>query len=464
MFKSCTFLVAFCSIISLARAQSPVFIIKKDTAIFTLERVSGIGPAGISSIGPADKSAHPADDPERKLFRLKNIPANLSDVKEYNMPVDMYQFTFQNYLEGVFTKQYFIDRANAQAYQWPLSDTLKLSRKPIKTSISFIAGVDSGKNPVFVLDANNNGNLADDLIKPLIWLRTGEQITGAAIGVKINYMDAGKIAEREMLVSISKSPNPNRFDISVFFPEYLYNRISFRGHNYFLCTSGTSLQPFMAVLDDKPSFIDVDRSKRISKGGYFKIGDADFKLVSINEYTRQVVITGKDIAELAADAGTHTKAVKHLQSGKKIVSTSLGYYAPLAKGVNINAGLSKGMQISTTNLKGKYIYLDFWGTYCIPCIEEIPNIKEAYTKFGRDKFEVIGILDERDMGVAKDLFKKHQLPWPNISLNATTTNVTGYGVIGSFPTSYLIGPDGKIAAVNLRGPELVSKLNELMSK
>jgi len=450
---------------NLCYGQTQLADTSKNTITLHMKKVSGIGPAGSSSIGPHAKDQLPDDDDERKTYTLKNIPANLTNVREYNQSTSYFQSLYQNYTTGITGKAYFIKRATGNGFN--LADTVKLSRKPIRCDLSLIIATDGQKNMVYMADLNNNNDLADDVAKPLTAAVYGEElVVNLSDKFNIEYLDGTTVKQGSILAYISKSFNPKSAEVSIAFPEYLYKTITYHGQSYFLCTSGYSpYSAFAVVLPAAPNFSSISSSKRIKVDRFFKLDDDDFRLVNIDEFTGEVTISGDHISELQTDEQAATPpnpSPGTIKNRPAIVSTSLGYQAPLAAGVNINTVLSKGNTISTKNLRGKYVYLDFWGTYCLPCIQEIPNIREAYLKFGRDKFEIIGILDEKDPNAAKDLLKRNNVIWPNISMNVKSSQISGYGKILSFPTSYLIDPEGKIIAINLRGNELVNKLIEVM--
>mgnify|MGYP003574877496 CR=1 FL=1 len=76
--------------------------------------------------------------------------------------------------------------------------------------------------------------------------------------------------------------------------------------------------------------------------------------------------------------------------------------------------------------------------------------------------EIIGVVDDRTRdGKIKEFIEKRGLPWPNINMNIKSTNIKNYN-IRSYPTSYLINPKGIIIATNLRGNELLNKLQNLI--
>ncbi len=101
-----------------------------------------------------------------------------------------------------------------------------------------------------------------------------------------------------------------------------------------------------------------------------------------------------------------------------------------------------GKPLSLASLRGKYVILDFWGSWCGWCIKGFPEMKEYYNKY-KGKFEILGI-DCNDTEVKwKDAVKKHELPWLHVYNPRDSKVLSDYGVTG-FPTKIIVGPDGKI--------------------
>jgi thiol-disulfide isomerase/thioredoxin len=112
--------------------------------------------------------------------------------------------------------------------------------------------------------------------------------------------------------------------------------------------------------------------------------------------------------------------------------------------------------------KGKYVLVDFWASWCGPCIAETPVIAEVYKKYKGDKFNVLGVAvwDKREDTL--EGIKKHNIVWPQI-IDAQTIPTNIYGIDG-IPHIILFGPDGTIVARELRGDALKKKVAEVMEQ
>ena len=102
-----------------------------------------------------------------------------------------------------------------------------------------------------------------------------------------------------------------------------------------------------------------------------------------------------------------------------------------------------GKPFTLSSLRGKYVLLDFWGSWCGWCIKGMPQMKEYYAKY-KGKFEIVGV-DCRDTPEKwKAAVEKHQLPWIHVYNAKGDTDVCVPYAIQGYPTKILIGPDGKI--------------------
>lgn len=118
-----------------------------------------------------------------------------------------------------------------------------------------------------------------------------------------------------------------------------------------------------------------------------------------------------------------------------------------------------GQHVTLSDLKGKFVFIDFWGTWCAPCREEIPYIVEMRKRIPADKLVVLGLSVGDKEETLRNFIAEQKIPYPNAMCDETTTQKYG---VNSFPTTFLIDPSGNIVSKGLRGNQLTSYVLKLM--
>ncbi|HET9570559.1 MAG TPA: TlpA disulfide reductase family protein [Bacteroidales bacterium] len=112
--------------------------------------------------------------------------------------------------------------------------------------------------------------------------------------------------------------------------------------------------------------------------------------------------------------------------------------------------------------KGNYVLIDFWASWCSPCMKELPNVLECYAQYHPKGFDIVGVSLDEDASAWKGAIEKNRIPWHHMSDLAgwKSQAVTVFSFSG-IPHTVLVDPNGIIVAKNLRGEELKAKLAEI---
>ena len=115
-----------------------------------------------------------------------------------------------------------------------------------------------------------------------------------------------------------------------------------------------------------------------------------------------------------------------------------------------------GQPLKLSDFRGKYVLLDFWATWCGPCVGETPNLKATYDAFSKDKrFAMVSLSLDAEPQAPQKFARNHNIAWTQGFLGDWSHDklTSKYGVYG-IPSIFLIGPNGKILATDLRGPKI----------
>lgn len=135
-----------------------------------------------------------------------------------------------------------------------------------------------------------------------------------------------------------------------------------------------------------------------------------------------------------------------------------------AKAPPISENDSNDVLVNLYEAKGKITLIDFWASWCGPCLRQVPDLKDAYNMYHEQGFEIFGVSVDSKGKKWKASIAKYEMPWPNVS------NLKGWGSeaaasynVTFIPFNVLIDEEGTIIAKNLHSKELQGKLAELLN-
>jgi len=178
---------------------------------------------------------------------------------------------------------------------------------------------------------------------------------------------------------------------------------------------------------------------------------------------------GADYVDIAPLFNGLSPAVQGTEDGKKFAerlpklkAVALGATAP-----EFAEADTSGKIVSLSSFRGKYVLVDFWASWCGPCRHENPNVVKAFNHYKGQKFTIIGVSLDKPGAKDKWLAAIHKdgLAWTQVSdLKFWDSKTAGMYAVRGIPQNFLLDPNGKIVAKNLRGNDLENKLAEIFGK
>ena len=160
---------------------------------------------------------------------------------------------------------------------------------------------------------------------------------------------------------------------------------------------------------------------------------------------------GLQKSHTAITLSEHAEGMKRVAVGQKFIDLELP---------DVDGNIVK---LSDVLAENKYVLLDFWASWCGPCMREVPYLVEDYAKYHKMGFEIYGVSLDKNKEAWVNAIKTKELVWMNVSeLKMWQDPSAKEYAVRSIPSNFLIASDGTIVARNLRGEELGAKLAELL--
>lgn len=190
---------------------------------------------------------------------------------------------------------------------------------------------------------------------------------------------------------------------------------------------------------------------------FFAIGNFALRSMPMNE--------SKELAETSAAKFKEHSGLAKLKSLFAVQAAQQPAAHPLLnkQAPEISMPDITGNTFNLSSLRGKYVLIDFWASWCKPCREENPNVVAAYNQFKDKNFTILGVSLDSDKGSWIKAIQKDGLTWTHISdLKMWETSVVNTYQFEGIPFNVLIDPQGKVIATNLRGPALTQQLSQIL--
>jgi thiol-disulfide isomerase/thioredoxin len=411
------------------------FAQKSDELKLPITYVAGFGPF-LPGYGSLQFGEIPENHPFYKALQAlqyKNIPPGLKNVRKSFIFIDAEQWIYQTYKAGKISQETFDQVVSEQQVHMSLRN---LTKDSIGCLVLAVAGTDEAGVEKLLVDYNNNGDFSDD--EPVVVQKYPSLSDSVKSLVKyarkVNYQ-ISKTASRQVPLLIMKHQNSYLYC----FPEYAVANLKQGGITYKIALnyrfSFPSFWDFEACLySDTAS----DKTAVIRRDEFLNINNHFYSIAGVNINTGMLLLKKSPL------------------NSKNIESSQVGYPAISFTAKDI---LSQ-KTIALSDYKGKYVFVDFWGSWCGPCLAQTPHLIELYTKTDRSKIDFIGVVGKDTLENARKVITEKGISWPNVLSDKKNLLVEKYNNL-AYPRGLLIAPDGKVVATELNSYTLALKLKEL---
>jgi thiol-disulfide isomerase/thioredoxin len=332
-------------------------------------------------------------------------------------------------------------------------ESSKPDERIVQQDILILIGTDNSDKRVIIVDTNNNRDFSDEIIhryeypldlkEELAIIHANFQDLPYSEVTRIFFMDGNFIEKTFTIKPIpyqgslkvhmdTDDETEKKYFLSITFPQYKkgifkFNNLDYKVYltNWFngLTYSHNNTRIFIAPED-----------KAISE----KEGDIP---LSINDI---INLDGYDFLIDRISLWGDVLTLKFLGENTNTAGFTEGYLVP-----EFHALTLENDPFRLDQYPNDYILLDFWGTWCAPCINQIPELKKLYSQFKYSNFQMIGVALDRNPDMVKNFVKMNQMDWVHIfvDFNRKDKNtLVDVLKISNYPTTILINPDGQIIA------------------
>ena len=223
--------------------------------------------------------------------------------------------------------------------------------------------------------------------------------------------------------------------------------------------------------------MDPDGRKELTDEILTSVGDSKFSPESVNAATelgdalasKGHIEEGGELFDRLARLAKHAADPEIRASAKQFEGTGRRIRLP-GHPMALEGKLLNGDEFDWTSYRGKVVLVDFWATWCGPCVEEIPNVKKNYKKYHEKGFEVVAISLDRSREPLEKFIETKEIPWVQLydeeiqkgrGWNHPMAEMFG---ISAIPAAFLIDQEGNVVSLQARGPELTKLLEKLLGK
>jgi thiol-disulfide isomerase/thioredoxin len=408
---------------------------------------------GFGMFSPGFQILHPYSASDKPTF--KDIPEDIVEYSIREFDIQPYNAGYQYVLTGQLSKEKFENLLKSREI-----DKKLVTGDKYKHALNILFGTNKQNEYVIIIDENNNLSFSDDEKLILPKKRNADEEASIPanelpiIKTKFEYFDGLKVSTVSIPLAILPYKGhtgitfsdsiDNKYCLRIGIPTYKSQSVVINNKKYILNLSNsftsleyTSRNTQLLIQSDKMN--DLKKSKRVVP---YSVGD----LISFDnlQYKFEKVSLWGD-----------TISLKYLGINKRPEGFLSGTYLPKTKIQTID-----NKDFDFEEHIGKYVLIDFWGSWCVPCIKLIPRIAEVNAKYKTKGLVLVSVAYDDNLSKLKELIESKQMNWIHLIQSKNNSEFVDKLKVSSFPTLMLVDPSGKI----LCRDKSIDEIDEILSK
>lgn len=414
--------------------------------------VEGFGPFNASMGTLGKEKSTDTGFWSKTYLPVTGMPKTWKLIKKSMVWLDVHQLIYQNYQAGKLREEEFAQFKKSSDWE---PNPAELPDKPIKCFVYVIRGRDEKGKAAVMVDTNNDLDFSDETpFYPTTAYKEDYSSIGKYEEQEKKYFtyeafEEGRVVTKRIPIVIKRMPaEPAGNDFWYYFPLHARTTLKVNGETHEIALPGGASVPSfesssLAVLGKDSTHI-YEFPEQIQKGDLITVGGLlnkmEYRNKGVSLYHNALELEGSDVDEQEYS----------LQAGHP--------FKPF-----VAKEFQTGQTIALSDYQDKYVFIDFWGTWCQGCVLELPELQRVYEGVDKQKVEFVSIAGIQSPQLLEKFLKKHPLAWPQIISDDKNKLIETYK-ISRFPTNVLVGPDGRVIARNLHGEVLERKLVELTKR
>jgi len=396
--------------------------------------------------------------PNRMELTYTGVP---DDIEEYVVRVismQPEQLYWELYQKGILNAEQISNIMTQFA-----TDTTQLADRDYKHKVLILIGTNNKGKRVIIPDKNNDQDFSNDKIfeyeYPLVIDKQLEvEKTLPAVEVNVQLFVRNEIIDHTVNLVLSpyetfrritynvENEVEQKYHLFASIPMHKKGSVVLRNKPYNIYVANQFRTPLYTEENTQifivPDTIEPSQRKGDipgSIGDIINLDGFDYKIESISPLGERIKLS-------------------YLGENQNPTGITEGYLVP-----KFNAITLERDEFRLDDYRDKFILLDFWGTWCNPCIQLIPELKKLNSEFKNTNFQLVGVAFDRDIDVVSDFVGKNEMDWVHLFVDQTQRDrgsMIDVFKITAFPTKILIDPSGKILARGRDIEEIREILNE----